>query len=79
MGTALTGLLLDSAGYVSSKGDEKVLQPDSVIDMLHITYLWLPSLACVVILLIVLNIDVEARNAELRKQQGLVSAQPDAE
>ena len=79
VGTALTGLLLDSAGYVSSKGDEKVLQPDSVIDMLHITYLWLPSLACVVILLIVLNIDVEARNAELRKQQGLVSAQPDAE
>ena len=39
VGTALTGLLLDSAGYVSSKGDEKVLQPDSVIDMLHITNL----------------------------------------
>ena len=68
LGTALTGWLLDAAGYIPTTGDQIVEQPQSVIDMLHVTYLWLPALACFIIAIIVFNLDVEKQNARLRDE-----------
>ncbi|MDO5066471.1 MAG: glycoside-pentoside-hexuronide (GPH):cation symporter [Propionibacteriaceae bacterium] len=69
IGTALTGWLLEASGYVSSTtgGGDTVTQPQSVIDMLHVTYLWLPMLACVLILVLVSRLDVEKQNKLLRE------------
>lgn len=68
LGTAMTGWLLDSAGYVSSTtgGGSTVTQPDSVIQMLHITYLWLPLVAVVFIAVLMFMMDVEKQNQRLR-------------
>lgn len=69
IGTALTGWLLEASGYVSSTtgGGDTVTQPESVIQMLHVTYLWLPAVACLVVLVLVANLDVEKRNRALRE------------
>lgn len=68
LGTALTGWLLSAAGYIPTTGDQIVEQPQSVIDMLHVTYLWLPAVACFIIAVIVFNLDVEKQNARLREE-----------
>lgn len=72
LGTALTGWLLDASGYVSSTtgGGAAVTQPESVISMLHITYLWLPAVACIIIAILVFNLDVEKQNKALREAKG---------
>lgn len=68
IGTALTGWLLEASGYVSSTagGTSTVTQPESVIQMLHVTYLWLPALACLIILILAACLDVEKQNQLLR-------------
>lgn len=67
IGAALTGWLLDAAGYISSTGDTAVTQPESVINMLYVTYLWLPAIACVIITFIVYKLDMEKQNMLLRE------------
>lgn len=83
LGTAMTGWLLDASGYISSTtgGGETVAQPDSVIAMLHVTYLWLPAIACVIIGFLAFKLDVEKQNDILRAatttptEEGTVPAQ----
>lgn len=68
LGTAMSGWFLSIAGYISTTDDKEVIQPDSVITMLQVAYLWLPLLACVVIGLIVRELDVEKVNERLREE-----------
>lgn len=68
VGTALSGWLLGAAGYVTASGGQVVEQPQSVISMLQVAYLWLPTLACVIVLVLVAMIDVEVVNRRLREE-----------
>lgn len=67
LGTALSGWLLSAAGYISTTAGESVEQPHSVITMLQISYLWLPTLAFIIVFGIVALIDVEKVNQRLRE------------
>lgn len=68
LGTALSGWLLSAAGYISTTAGQTVTQPHSVITMLQISYLWLPTIAFVIIVVIVYFLDVEKVNQRLRDQ-----------
>lgn len=64
LGTALAGWLLAWAQY-DGMAD---VQPDSVITMLHVMYLWLPAAFNVVILVLLRKLDVERVNRRLREE-----------
>lgn len=69
LGTALTGWLLAAAGYVPSSEGEVVSQPESVFQMLRVMYLWLPLVAVVIIAALVVVLDVEKANKQLRAEK----------
>lgn len=61
LGTAITGWLL-----AFSKFDQNLAtQPDSCISMLHIMYLWVPFVICIIITFIMSRMNVEKANKEL--------------
>lgn len=66
LGTAMSGWLLSAAGYVSSTSGQTVEQPHSVITMLQVSYLWLPTAALLVVMGLLWFIDVERVNERLR-------------
>ena len=59
LGTAVSGWLLAASGYV--KGGA-VAQPDSVITMLNVMYLWLPAIFCALVALLLIQLNVEKAN-----------------
>lgn len=61
LGTAITGWLL-----AFSKFDQNLAtQPASCISMLHIMYLWVPFVICIIITFIMSRMNVEKANKEL--------------
>lgn len=61
IGTALSGWLMASAGYV----ENAVSQTASTIDLLHIIYLWMPIFLNIIITLILTKLDVEKANEKI--------------
>ena len=59
LGTAVSGWLLAASGYV--KGGA-VAQPDSVITMLNVMYLWLPAIFCALVAFLLIQLNVEKAN-----------------
>lgn len=65
IGTAITGWLLEF-----SKFDKNLdVQLDSCLNMLHIMYLWIPFIICIVITLIMSQMNVEKANQKLRTEK----------
>lgn len=64
LGTAITGWLLALSGYV----ENQAVQTASCIQMLHIMYLWIPVVICLVITFIMSKMNVEKANAELKEK-----------
>lgn len=65
IGTAITGWLLEF-----SKFDKNLdVQLDSCLNMLHIMYLWIPFIICIVITLIMSQMNVEKANQKLRAKR----------
>lgn len=59
LGTAVSGWLLAASGYI--KGGT-VAQPDSVITMLNVMYLWLPAIFCALVTFLLIQLNVEKAN-----------------
>lgn len=62
IGTAITGWLLAASGYVANAAEQSA----SCMNMLHIMYLWLPMLFNLVITIVLLRLNVEKANEDLR-------------
>ena len=61
LGTAITGWLLDAAGYIPNAA----VQAGSAINMLNFMYLWVPMLISILITLLLSRMDVEKVNKQL--------------
>ena len=59
LGTAVSGWLLAASGYI--KGGA-VAQPDSVLTMLNVMYLWLPAIFCALVTFLLIQLNVEKAN-----------------
>lgn len=62
LGTAISGWLLAAAGFI--KGGVAT-QPDSVLTMLNVMYLWLPAIFCGLVTFLLTKLNVEKANAKL--------------
>ena len=60
IGTALSGLMLNAGGYIANAAE----QPQSCINMLNFMYLFFPLIVCVIILLLLTQLNVEKANAD---------------
>ena len=60
IGTALSGLMLNAGGYIANAAE----QPQSCINMLNFMYLVFPLIVCVIILLLLTQLNVEKANAD---------------
>ena len=65
IGTAITGWLLEFRKFDKNLD----VQLDSCLNMLHIMYLWIPFIICIVITLIMSQMDVEKANQQLRAKR----------
>ena len=74
LGTAVAGWLLASAGYVANAAQ----QADSVITMLYVMYLWIPTIANAIILALLWKLDVEKANEKLREEAAAGAGAGDA-
>lgn len=63
IGTALTGWLLATGGYVANAA----VQPESCINMLHFMYLWLPMILNLLITILLSRLTVEKANEDWNK------------
>ena len=61
LGTAITGLLLDAAGYIPNA----INQSAAALNMLNFMYLWVPMLISILITLLLSRMDVEKANQKL--------------
>lgn len=59
LGTAVSDWLLAASGYI--KGGA-VAQPDFVITMLNVMYLWLPAIFCALVTFLLIQLNVEKAN-----------------
>lgn len=59
LGTAVSGWLLAASGYIEGG---TVAQPDSVITMLNVMYLWLPAIFCALVTFLLIQLNVEKAN-----------------
>ena len=66
LGTAISGWLLAAAGFI--EGGVPV-QPDSVLSMLNVMYLWLPAIFCALVTFLLTKLNVEKANALLLKEK----------
>lgn len=62
LGTAISGWLLDAAGFIEGG---VATQPDSVINMLNVMYLWLPAIFCALVTILLTRLNVEKANQAL--------------
>jgi len=62
LGTAISGWLLDAAGFIEGG---VATQPDSVINMLNVMYLWLPAIFCALVTVLLTRLNVEKANQAL--------------
>ncbi len=62
LGTAISGWLLDAAGFLEGG---VATQPDSVLTMLNVMYLWLPAFLCVLVTFLLTKLNVEKANQKL--------------
>ena len=62
LGTAISGWLLDAAGFIEGG---VATQPDSVINMLNVMYLWLPAILCALVTILLTRLNVEKANQAL--------------
>ena len=62
LGTAISGWLLAAAGFI--QGGSSV-QPESVIAMLNVMYLWLPAIFCAMVTFLLTKLNVEKANQTL--------------
>ena len=67
LGTAITGWLLAFSNF----DQNLTAQPASCINMLHIMYLWVPFVICIIITFIMSRMNVEKANKELVSQRRL--------
>lgn len=63
LGTAIAGWMLAASGFVQNAAT----QTPSCINMLHIMYLWLPMIFNLLITLVLIKLNVEKANEELKK------------
>ncbi len=61
LGTAITGWLLDAAGYIPNAA----VQAESAMNMLNFMYLWVPMLISILITVLLSRMDVEKANRKL--------------
>lgn len=66
IGTAVAGWLLAASGYVANA----TVQSASCMNMLHVMYLWLPMIFNLLITIVLVKLNVEKVNVELRKGRG---------
>ena len=64
IGTALAGWLLSLSGYVGGAAQQSA----STMNMLHIMYLWMPMCFNLLITLILMKLNVEKANEDLREK-----------
>ena len=62
LGTAISGWLLAAAGFIEGG---VAVQPDSVITMLNVMYLWLPAIFCGLVTFLLTKLNVEKANQQL--------------
>ncbi|MBQ8622445.1 MAG: MFS transporter, partial [Oscillospiraceae bacterium] len=62
LGTAISGWLLAAAGFIEGGA---AVQPDSVITMLNVMYLWLPAIFCALVTFLLTKLNVEKANKAL--------------
>lgn len=63
LGTAIAGWMLTASGFVQNAAT----QTPSCINMLHIMYLWFPMIFNLLITLVLIKLNVEKANEELKK------------
>ena len=62
LGTAISGWLLAAAGFIEGG---VATQPESVLTMLNVMYLWLPAIFCAMVTFLLTKLNVEKANAKL--------------
>lgn len=62
LGTAISGWLLDASGFIEGG---VATQPESVLTMLNVMYLWLPMIFCALVTFLLTKLNVEKANAKL--------------
>ena len=62
LGTAISGWLLAAAGFIEGGA---AVQPDSVISMLNVMYLWLPAIFCALVTFLLTKLNVEKANQQI--------------
>lgn len=62
LGTAISGWLLAASGFIEGGA---AVQPDSVITMLNVMYLWLPAIFCALVTFLLTKLNVEKANQAL--------------
>ena len=67
LGTAISGWLLAAAGFIQGGA---AVQPDSVISMLNVMYLWLPAIFCALVTFLLTRLNVEKANTALLAKKG---------
>jgi len=70
LGTAISGWLLAAAGFIEGG---VATQPESVISMLNVMYLWLPAIFCGLVTFLLTKLNVEKANEKLRNEKKMVS------
>ena len=66
LGTAISGWLLAAAGFIEGG---VASQPESVLNMLNVMYLWLPAIFCALVTFLLTKLNVEKANAALLAKQ----------
>ena len=62
LGTAISGWLLAAAGFIEGG---VAVQPESVISMLNVMYLWLPAIFCALVTFLLTKLNVEKANQQI--------------
>ena len=62
LGTAISGWLLAASGFIEGG---VATQPESVLTMLNVMYLWLPMIFCALVTFLLTKLNVEKANAKL--------------
>ena len=65
LGTAISGWLLDAAGYV----ENAAVQTAATVNMLHFLYLWMPVILCAAVAFLLVFLRVEKANKDLITQK----------
>ena len=62
LGTAISGWLLAASGFIQGGA---AVQPNSVITMLNVMYLWLPAILCGLVTFLLTQLNVEKANKQV--------------